>query len=391
MLFFLSVAHLWAAEGFRYRYRSGENYQVISDVRQKVFVNNRLSHSSTFENRISVQVIDTNQGAGLLDARYRVIEQSERDAAIRQVSRESAVRYWRDDRGNSRVPSDSFVPLVRGIPSFPDKKPQVGNSWTAPAQEVFDLRGHCNIPRPYPVDILVRYTYLGEKPSPINQENYPAIAISYSIDHSGRANTDANRAIPVRVRGLSRQEMLWDSVHGRPHSYRDQYRLEFVLTDGRRLRVVGEAEGYIHTAVPMERQDIKQDIQERLQEAGLEETEVDTAAEGVRINLEHILFHPDSDRLLPGEDEKIATIATILQRYNHRDKLIVGHTAEVGNAAGQQRLSERRAEVVALLLQRSGIENIITQGKGARSPVADNRTPAGRRKNRRVEILILEN
>ena len=36
-------------------------------------------------------------------------------------------------------------------------------------------------------------------------------------------------------------------------------------------------------------------------------------------------------------------------------------------------------------------ERILYQGFGARRPVADNSTPEGMRKNRRVEITILEN
>jgi outer membrane protein OmpA-like peptidoglycan-associated protein len=33
----------------------------------------------------------------------------------------------------------------------------------------------------------------------------------------------------------------------------------------------------------------------------------------------------------------------------------------------------------------------MTQGKGSREPAADNATEAGRKRNRRVEITILEN
>ncbi len=378
--------------GFNYRYQVGESYNVISNVRQKVYVNGKLSHEAAFENRILVKIEDVRASAGLLDARYRVIEQSTRDNAIRRISQESTVQYWRDSNGNTQVAKSSFLPQVRGVPAFPRERPTVGESWSRIAQEVFDLRSYYGIQLPYPVDILVRYTFLGEKTSPIDSEQYPAFAISYAIDHQRRRQREGtNRAISVVIKGLSRQELLWDERQGRPHSYQDQYRLEFVLPGGRQLRVVGEADGYIQTGDVMERQEIQQEIQQQLQDAGLEETEVETDIEGVRINLENILFHPDSDQLLPGEDEKIARIATILKPYNHRDKLVAGHTAHIGTEAGRQKLSEQRAEVVAQLLQQAGIEKLIIQGKGSRSPVADNATPEGRRKNRRVEIIILEN
>ena len=391
-LFLPLAAHAQPTPGFSYRYQVGELYNVLTDVRQKVYINDNLSHEAIFENRISVEVQDVQADAGLLDARYRVIEQSATNSAIRRVARESAVQYWRDSQGNTQIGRSSFVPQVRGIPAFPRKQPTVGQSWSRTAKEVFDLRSYYGIQRPYPVDILVRYTYLGEKLSSIDGEQYPALAISYAIDHKRNwQKAETNRIIPVIIEGLSRQEMLWDKRHGRPHSYHDQYRLEFVLLDGRRLRIVGEAEGHIQTTDIMKRQEIQQEIQQQLQDSGLEDTEVDTAVEGVRINLEHILFHPDTDQLLPGEEEKVTSIAAILKRYNHRDKLVIGHTAHVGTETGRQQLSERRAEVVALLLQRAGIEKIITQGMGSQFPVADNTTPEGRRKNRRVEIIILEN
>ncbi len=69
---------------------------------------------------------------------------------------------------------------------------------------------------------------------------------------------------------------------------------------------------------------------------------------------------------------------------------ITGHTDSVGNAAFNQRLSERRAEAVKNYLVAQGIDGskIKTVGRGLTQPVADNKTPPGRAQNRRVELEV---
>jgi OOP family OmpA-OmpF porin len=71
--------------------------------------------------------------------------------------------------------------------------------------------------------------------------------------------------------------------------------------------------------------------------------------------------------------------------------IAVGHTDSVGTDAYNQRLSVRRAEAVKAYLVSKGIpaNRIYTEGKGEKQPVADNRTAAGRAKNRRVEVEVV--
>lgn len=71
--------------------------------------------------------------------------------------------------------------------------------------------------------------------------------------------------------------------------------------------------------------------------------------------------------------------------------IAVGHTDAKGTDAYNQKLSVRRAEAVKKYLADKGIEasRIYTEGKGKSQPVADNKTEAGRAKNRRVEIEVV--
>ena len=71
--------------------------------------------------------------------------------------------------------------------------------------------------------------------------------------------------------------------------------------------------------------------------------------------------------------------------------IAVGHTDSVGSDAYNQKLSLRRAEAVKAYMVSKGIEanRVYTEGKGEKQPVADNKTAAGRAKNRRVEIEVV--
>ena len=71
--------------------------------------------------------------------------------------------------------------------------------------------------------------------------------------------------------------------------------------------------------------------------------------------------------------------------------ILVGHADSSGNAALNQKLSVARAEAMKKVLISKGIEGnrIYTEGKGSANPVADNKTPQGRAKNRRVEVEVV--
>lgn len=71
------------------------------------------------------------------------------------------------------------------------------------------------------------------------------------------------------------------------------------------------------------------------------------------------------------------------------DSVVVeGHTDNQGTLAANQKLSENRAASVAGYLQPRLRANYRTRGWASNKPAADNRTPAGRQKNRRVEIYF---
>jgi outer membrane protein OmpA-like peptidoglycan-associated protein len=68
-----------------------------------------------------------------------------------------------------------------------------------------------------------------------------------------------------------------------------------------------------------------------------------------------------------------------------------GHTDNQGNAEKNMILSEKRTVAVQKYLRKKGVgeDQILTEWHGQEMPIADNKTPKGRQKNRRVEMKIL--
>ena len=120
--------------------------------------------------------------------------------------------------------------------------------------------------------------------------------------------------------------------------------------------------------------------------------QVEDTDKGVRLSVRDLKFVADSSQLLPQEKERLDAVAEVLKSVPSGTFLIEGHTAAVGLAAGEQQLSEERAQSVIKEMVKRGLkeEQFMFKGYGGTHPVGDNNTDAGRAANRRVEITILQ-
>lgn len=103
-----------------------------------------------------------------------------------------------------------------------------------------------------------------------------------------------------------------------------------------------------------------------------------------------VLFDTGKADLKYGSQRNFEQLAQYLSANPERKVRIEGFTDDVGGDDFNQRLSERRAEAVAVALQRKGIsaDRLITKGYGKQFPIADNGNAASRQMNRRVEVII---
>jgi outer membrane protein OmpA-like peptidoglycan-associated protein len=94
--------------------------------------------------------------------------------------------------------------------------------------------------------------------------------------------------------------------------------------------------------------------------------------------------------LNPPARETLAKFSGIVASYPDLEFVIEGHTDDVGSDATNHELSYRRAIAVRdyLIAQGVAASRIDVEGFGPSRPIADNITPDGRARNRRVEIVI---
>lgn len=99
-------------------------------------------------------------------------------------------------------------------------------------------------------------------------------------------------------------------------------------------------------------------------------------------------FGTGSTELNTEDGVKLMTEVRSMKNVSWQQILVVGHTDNVGSDAFNQKLSERRADVVRGFLVEKNVkpERIRAEGKGESAPVASNKTAEGRAQNRRVEI-----
>jgi OOP family OmpA-OmpF porin len=116
--------------------------------------------------------------------------------------------------------------------------------------------------------------------------------------------------------------------------------------------------------------------------------------ESQRLSLkESIQFDTGRDTIKGGSFPVLDQIAKLLNEHPEFKRVRVdGHTDNVGAAAYNKDLSERRASSVVRYLASKGVarERLSAAGFGFEKPVASNATALGRAKNRRVEFTIQE-
>jgi len=111
---------------------------------------------------------------------------------------------------------------------------------------------------------------------------------------------------------------------------------------------------------------------------------------GLVVNMAETLFDTGKYDLRPEAREKLARLSGILAIHPELHLDVEGHTDNTGGLDINQKLSEQRADAVAKYLVGQGVseKNLKSAGFADTHPIADNSTPDGRKKNRRVEIIV---
>lgn len=128
-------------------------------------------------------------------------------------------------------------------------------------------------------------------------------------------------------------------------------------------------------------------LRQQLENLQLRQTE-----SGVVVTLGDVLFETGQAELLGNSHSSLVEVVDLLQSEPDKKIRIEGHTDSVGGAAANLELSQRRADAVREALVALGLEpqRVVSVGLGEDYPIASNETEDGRSRNRRVDVILLD-
>jgi outer membrane protein OmpA-like peptidoglycan-associated protein len=228
-------------------------------------------------------------------------------------------------------------------------------------------------------------------------------------DRSAQASLDAERkASSEEAARLERSMKEAQSDAERERLQKEQERLRAQMEAQARQEAQRRADQEALRAAQAERQARKAEtdaeraqreraeLQARLQQALGSVVEIRMTARGLIVNLPDILFDFNRATLRPEAREVLSKLSGILLVTGDTRLSVEGHADSIGTEEYNQGLSQRRAQSVRDFLVANGISGslVTSEGFGETRPIASNTKPdgsddpAGRQRNRRVEIVI---
>lgn len=125
----------------------------------------------------------------------------------------------------------------------------------------------------------------------------------------------------------------------------------------------------------------------------LENLQLRQTESGVVVTLGDVLFASGQTTLVEGGLSSLEEVFDLLQTEPEKQIRVEGHTDSSGEAQANITLSQERADAVRQALIDLGVaeERITSIGMGEDFPIASNEDDAGRARNRRVDVILLDN
>jgi outer membrane protein OmpA-like peptidoglycan-associated protein len=392
------ILMLWsvfaAAESGKYRLRwhdqAGISYKSNTFFRRHVYRNDKLQARDDGRNKNIINVRKVKGDTAFLLGKYHLYEKPSKAQTYRLLKIER-VRFTRTERGREKVSRRNLYPIVRNAFQFPREKLSVGDQWRFTAQESQVLmkydRGR---PRNWPLKFTCKVAKAFMK------ENRPFLRIDFEYTADVQFKKKPLPTYPVRLKSHVRGYYHWDLTAHFPPYYRAQGVYVIVFRAGshhiKNKTIFPVIETHTEKKVPLseeEKETTSKELSETFKKKDID-VGVRPSREGVIIDLPNILFDKNSARLKVQARETLKKIIPSLNKST-RDLRIGGHTDDSGSDAYNQKLSKRRAAAVAEFLIRHGVDSkkLSYKGYGDSQPRVPNNSLGNRQKNRRVEIIIL--
>ena len=380
------------SEKFRFKYIPGTKFKIEAIIKGKQFQNEVLvvEYDQQYKTVRTIKEFKNNIGT-IEDSNYYYNINKAINNQILELKDESVLTYLRDLQGRMKIDSTYSFPTYRNVPYFPDNDIKPGDQWTLPGLEVQDLFSDKTISE-FP--LKVKYTFLGYET--LNNKNYAKFKYEHEVDITNSNQYKIHSRIR-RVIGQSETIMYFDNENGT--RVKEIYKRDYgflLLDDYNNLytaEFIDSGERNWYQVELMDKDKIVDDIKKQLEDEKIEDATVEKDEKGIKIQLENLHFIADSPELLPEEKSRLDKVSRILKNYIDKGIMIIGHTTDKGTEKNRQKLSIERAKVIAdYLIDKEAINLNKSSfgGKGGTEPIADNTTEEGMKRNRRVEIYILE-
>lgn len=361
-----------------------ERIEMVKTASVKYAVNRKVQKIYDERNIIDLTCVEQSAENCRVDGVFTVFMRESGESVFR-LKEKFAVDFNILPTGHFIVKRTDYMPNLRHIPEFPDREIKENDKWTADGELVVQ-----DFSKPFKLTFPVEYAYV----KTLKQDGNDIAVINYQyvidLDLSKGGNPPD---FPVRIAGQNNGVLYWDLTHNKPGDMHDLYYVAFLFAgqDGTRtlvefaMDIKTTSKSYKNYSEEEKTRD-KEDLRKALPEG----TQVDTDARGIVVRMDDVLFDFDRYTLRDDTREKLEKISQIIKdKYPDREIIVEGHTDNVGKRDYNNSLSEKRARTVSEFLKGSvGHDKISYRGLGQDMPLADNKTPEGRRKNRRVEIII---
>ncbi|MCG8572167.1 MAG: OmpA family protein [Spirochaetes bacterium] len=380
-------------EKLNFKIDVGSKYKSEARIDGEYYINNILFtyYSQRYKTISQIKEKDFQLGK-INDKNYYYQLFNGKNYSYKEIEKVLEVDYALDPSGLVFIQPGYALPTMRNAPFFPDQDLKVGDQWQKKATEVQDFFKD-NILSHIPVDIKYEIKDIYQS----GDIKIALIQYDYQFNFINQTKSIIHPKIQ-QLAGISSTKLYFDITNGWRIKEEYQRNYSFLITDQttdlEQMHQMIDSGTRKWTVIErMKKEEVEKELKKQLEEEKIEEVEVEQDEQGVKITLENIQFEAESAFLRDSEKSRLNKIAEILKKYKEKEILVKGHTTDKGTPEGRKKLSQQRAQVVSeYLFDKKAIDPDKTSfyGVGDSEPIADNRTEAGMKKNRRVEIYILE-
>ena len=384
---FVNVLFSEISHKFYWNLETGKRIESVKTADVEYYENGILKRTYKERNIVDLTVIAiAPKGGYRVSGLFKIFRMLKGDSVF-HLDEEYKSDFIIHTNGKFEVPSRYFMPNVRHIPTFLDKEVKLTESWSSEAIEIIKVNNAPNITMALSSDYLFANIETNSK-----GDRNAIIQYHIMTDKDLLQAGLSRQGYPQRIYGFNYGTFLWDMEKNIPISQSERYQILFgygkelsYSSLQYKMNIISVYK--IYDSISKEEEDKER---KKLEDDLGDNIIVDSVPEGLVLRLGEILFDTDSYNLKSESKKTIENIIkAIKENYPDREIIVQGHTDNTGSENYNKTLSEKRAKTVAdYILPNLNHDKLSYSGFADKEPIAPNDTAEGRRKNRRVDIII---